>query len=154
MKTSLQCRLALIVLPLLLLTSCLKEEFDPETGGPDPLTYGKLENWTEIEKKINNNDWEIINDADTLKLSLNSIASSKKYFGGQYSYNPINLNMELDKKGDVKRGEDHIVFIPLSNVKDSIRLPIQFIHNENDTLLIIRNTLSKPITEVKYRKVK
>lgn len=153
MKTSLQYRLALIVLPLFFLTSCLNDELGPETTGPDPLSYGIYENWKETSKKINVNDWEAIEYGDTLKLYLNYIDASKKNFGGQYFYDPILLNIEVDKTGDVERGEDYIVFIPLLNIKDSIRLPIQLIQDSNDTLLVIHNTLSVPPTEVKYKKV-
>lgn len=152
MKSSLQYRLALIAIPLLFLSSCLKEELDPIIQGPGPTMY--LENWKEIERRIGNNNWEAIEYGDTLTLSLDDIDASKKKLSGQYSYNPINLNLELDKTGDVVRGEDYILFMSFSNLKDSIHLPVQLIQDQNDPLLVIFNTLSTPRTEVKYKKLK
>lgn len=153
MKESIRIRLLLILI-LTLLISCLK---DSEGSNPeliiDPAEYEFWVSWKEIERRTDSEFWQTIDSGDTLKLSLNYVDASKKDLGGTYNYALKNLNIDLDKLGDVKLRESDISFIPLSAIKDSINLPIQLIQNENDTLLVIRNTLSTPITEVKYERV-
>ena len=160
MKKSLKYGLLLMLATTLILFSC-SEDKEPgsETGGPDPLAWDYGESWMEIEKRIDTEDWQTIDRGDTLEISFNYTDASKRDLIGIYGYNnPIDLNVDLDSIGDVKIEENDISFIfPLSLAtemdRETINLPIQITQDKNDTLLIIRNILSTPIIEVKYKKV-
>jgi len=108
-----------------------------------------------LEKRIDYGEWHAIENGDTLKLSFNYTGASKNKLDGIYGYkNSINLNIDLDKIGTIKMNEYDILFaypLSLTAPQNIVNLPIRVY--ENETLLVIRNTLNTSITEVKYKKV-
>lgn len=160
MKKLSKFKILLVLGSILLFFSCFdgSEDSIPEIGGPDPLSWDYGVSWMEIEKRVDPEDWITIERGDTLEISFNYTDASKRNLIGMYGYynSIVNLNIDLDSIGDVKMEENTISFIyPLSltATRDTINLPIELIQIENDTLLVIRNTLNTPNTEVKYKKV-
>lgn len=145
----------LVVITSLFLSSCLNEGSDDnEIGGPDPLAWDYEVSWVEIEKRTGTEDWQAIDRGDTLKLSFSYTDATRKNLVGIYYYSSLHLDIAVDKLGNVKMREDDISFIyPLTTSTDTINLPAHLIQNENETLLVIRNTLTTPATEVKYKQV-
>jgi hypothetical protein len=154
MEKSLKFVLLFVVVSLFL-SSCLKDGADDdEIGGPDPLAWDYEVSWVEIEKRTDTEDWQAINGGDTLKLSFSYTDAARKNLVGIYYYSSHHLNIALDKLGNVKMQEDDISFIyPLTTAANTVKLPSHLIQHGNETLLIIRNTLTTPATEVKYKQV-
>lgn len=134
------------------LSSCIKEKFTEERNGPDPSPwYSYTANWQETQKKVGNDGWQIITNGNRLNLwwDIDTVKARKM---GAYKYKAAGLGINIDTTGYMQIKGQEISFMRAKDtVLDTIATAQYLI--SGDTSLVIRNTTSVPVIEMKYKKI-
>lgn len=146
---------AFISLIALIFSSCLKDDLqEPIVITDPPMWYSNSAAWEETERKSGTADWEMLPGGNHLNLWWDYRDASKTIMVGAYKYKPTNFGIGIDTVGYIQIKDDLLSFIAIKagGIKDTTATVEYLIYG--DTLLVLRNTSSVPVTEIRYKKIK
>ncbi|PKQ60716.1 hypothetical protein BZG02_18515 [Labilibaculum filiforme] len=140
-----------IILSLLFLSGCLKDDDNTPEITIDWETYGYVMNWTEVESKAGDSDWENIFEGQDLTFLSNSIDEELELpNNGIILYAP-SVNINIKNNTSFERTDSTFVLYLYPDTAEADTISLAYKLSDSSTLVISDTTVS-PATQIKYRR--
>jgi PBP1b-binding outer membrane lipoprotein LpoB len=140
-----------IILSLLFLSGCLKDDDNTPEITIDWETYGYVMNWTEVESKTGDSDWENISEGQDLTFLSNSIDEELELpNNGIILYAPsVNINIKNNTSFERTDSTFVLYLYPDTAEADTVYLAYEL---SDSSTIVISDTTVNPTIEIKYRR--
>ncbi|PKQ68174.1 hypothetical protein BZG01_05355 [Labilibaculum manganireducens] len=140
-----------IILSLLFLSGCLKDDDNTPEITIDWETYDYVMNWTEVESKTGDSDWENIFEGQDLTFLSNSIDEELELpNNGIILYAP-SVNINIKNNTSFERTDSTFVLYLYPDTTEADTISLAYKLSDSSTLVISDTTVS-PATQIKYRR--
>lgn len=140
-----------VILLLVFLSSCLKDNDKTDELIIDPETFGYIISWTETGSKTGNQDWESINEGSQLHFYSNFVDEALNMpDNGKILYQP-SVNTGIENEDYFERTDSTFIIYssPLPEEADTLIVNYSII---DSTTMIITDASVSPNVVIEYKR--